>query len=166
VIRFEVKLKIAITYFDEVFGPQIVAIYPTSKLGVEKEVEDILRNLLDIVGVNPAKRKHFIFADESFVSQNVLISIYNSVARGNVTDFLISIIVQPNYSHIISALAFDWNPFFSLEDNLMPELEKFIADRSSVSIKPILKYLYDGTKSLLMDNVEILSPESYAFIDN
>ncbi len=161
-IRFEVKLYIAVSYFHENFGPQVAEIYPPIGSGEQSDLFGILTNLLDIVSVQQGGRKYFLFADEDFTSQNVLIPVHNEEARGGVTDFLISLIIRPNFPHTTAAISMDWTPFYSLEEQLLPSLENYIRRSTDGSdITEVLELIYTVIQGTIAYNLESLSPASY-----
>ncbi len=161
-LKFRCKLFLVLSYFDEVFGSQVIQAEPSE---LNPKILHMMMGLMDIVSLGHRNSNMFIYADREFVSQNVARILINPDARGSSTEFLISLIVVPSYSHVLSAIAMDWNSLLRLEEEILPELELFCQDGNleclREAVKERMKMLRTHVVETLNFELDILSPESY-----
>ncbi|RMG33071.1 MAG: hypothetical protein D6732_12510 [Methanobacteriota archaeon] len=158
--KFRVRLFLVLTYFDDIFGPQILSSQP---LEIDKKIAEVVCNLMDIAAVG--HQEGFIFSNRSFSSQNVFFSLVNQNARGGQTDFLLSLLLAPTYPQVVSVISMDWNSLFDLKDTIEPHLIQFCEDGELLPLQERLEGAMTNLRRRMLETLnfelEILSPESY-----
>ncbi len=158
--KFRVRLFLVLTYFDDIFGPQVINSRPQQ---MEDEIVIVVRNLMDIASVG--NQEEFIYSNRRFSSQNVFFALPNSKVRGGMTEFLVSLILTPTYPQVVSVISMDWNPLHDLKETIEPHLERFCKDANL----HLLQQRVEGDMMKLRQKMletfnfelDILSPESY-----
>jgi hypothetical protein len=115
-IKIESNLIIIFSYFDEVYGPQILDIFPKGQYQNFRNITQILSVLIDVSAMSEEENWYFLYSDQNFASQNLRMSIFNPDARGGISDLLISLIMQPSHPEHMAALSNNWNNIYSLQE--------------------------------------------------
>ena len=90
---------IVIIYFDDVYGPQVIMIYPKID---ETKCEVIIKTIKPMMDLHTEHDEwNFLYADPLFISQNMKFSHINSKHRGGLRDYVISIVVTPSEENFI-----------------------------------------------------------------
>ncbi|MFV2014185.1 MAG: hypothetical protein ACC656_02050, partial [Candidatus Heimdallarchaeota archaeon] len=100
--QFHCQLQIAIFHFDAIIGPNIIQIHPQIDPDKESRTSKVLQKLIDVGSLQNRKEWEFVYSDRYFSSLNMYLTIINSNARGGHEDFMISLIISPTYSQIVS----------------------------------------------------------------
>ncbi len=158
--KFRVHLFLILTYFDDIFGPQVISSQPQQ---MEGEIVAVVRNLMDIASVG--NQNEFIYSNRRFSSQNIFFSLPNPNVRGGQTDFLISLILSPTYPQVVSVISMDWNPLLDLKETIEPHLEQFCEDLDLSKLQRKVEWDMTGLRQKMLGTLnfelDILSPESY-----
>lgn len=158
--KFRVRLFLILTYFDDIFGPQVISSQPSE---MEEEIISVVRNLMDIASVG--SQDEFIYSNKRFSSQNVFFSLMNPNVRGGRTDFLLSLILAPTYPQIVSVISLDWNPLLDLKEAIEPHLDTFCEDGDLMSLQERVEGAMVRLRQKMLETLnfelDILSPESY-----
>ncbi|MHA2253452.1 MAG: hypothetical protein ACXAD7_24050 [Candidatus Kariarchaeaceae archaeon] len=164
-----VNLHLAISYFDDIYGPQIIEILPTLNEKNRQSIRKLLQQLIDIASFNERQEWQFMYSDSLFASQNLKLSLVNMNVRGHITDFMISLIVTPGYSHATSAIALNWNLIQKIKNHCLEPFIRFIETNDLANtrrdIKAALIDIYKELKLQIINQLESSSPEVYFLED-
>jgi hypothetical protein len=163
--QFQCSLFLSVIHFDQIIGPNLLQIYPEIEADREKRISKVLQQLIDVGALHDRKEWEFIYSDRYFSSLNLYLTILNSNARGGREDFMISLIISPTYSQIVSAMVMDWNSLIELKLNCMDLLTNSIDDLNQVKqeLLFILATNIQVIKETILSKLELMSPGRFSF---
>jgi hypothetical protein len=162
--KLESQLIIFLSYFDEVYGPQILDLHPYEHSGEFTNVVAILSKLIDISSISKEESWQFLYADQEFGSQNLRLSMINSDVRGGLSDIMISIIVKPVHGEFVSAMAYDWKNIHTLRDIISENMEfenKIPTFKGDMTLSDLLESIHDEIIEQFQFFVDSLKPDTY-----
>ena len=164
--QFECDLFLSVIHFHQIIGPNLLQIFPEIESNREKRISKVLQQLIDVGALHDRKEWEFVYSDRYFSSLNLYLTILNSNARGGREDFMISLIISPTYSQIVSAMVMDWNSLIELKLNCMDLLTNSIDDLDKVKQEMlfILATNIQVIKETIQDKLEIISPGRFKFV--
>jgi len=165
--RFKFDLHLAVLYFDEILGPQTMALYPELDEKHKDFVEKILTKIMDLGALDVKSSWQFMYSDLKMTSQNLSFKIPHPNARGGSGEFMICLLLLPSYSHGISVLSSNWKTMYSFQDKIIDDLTMFLENKNldqliSNSLS-IFEEIYLEYKEYFLSQLELLSPSTYEF---
>ncbi|OLS20972.1 MAG: hypothetical protein HeimC2_35250, partial [Candidatus Heimdallarchaeota archaeon LC_2] len=127
--QFDCVLHIAIIHFDQIIGPHLIQIFPEIETERGKRISKVLQQLIDVGSLHDRREFEFVYSDRYFSSLNVYLTILNSNARGGQEDFMISAMIMPTYSQVVSSMVMDWNSLYELKMNCLDLLGQGVINK-------------------------------------
>lgn len=166
--QFECQLHIAIIHFDQIIGPHLIQIFPHIETEKEKRISKVLQQLIDVGSLHDRREWEFVYSDRYFSSLNVYLTILNSNARGGQSDFMISAMITPTYSQVVSSMVMDWNSLYELKMNCLDLLTQGVLNNNLSKTREELKFIL-GTnigmiKESIQSKLDVISPNQFTFL--
>ncbi len=124
----EIDVHIIIVYFNEIYGPQSLTIYP--EISINKK-ERMIKTIIKLIDIHTdVEEWQFIYVDPMFSSLNIKFTHNNSNVRGGLRDYIISLAITPttlNNDELWIKLSRIWNYIPTIKDicsNYLFEEEK------------------------------------------
>jgi hypothetical protein len=167
-LKFESNLIIIFSYFDEIYGPQVMDIFPKGQYHNFQDIFQILSVLVDVSAVSKEENWYFLYGDHNFASQNLRMSILNPNARGGTSDIMISLVLQPPHPEHMAALSHDWNNIYSLQDLASDEItfENSIPIFKNSHIEEIMISAHTEVVEQFQFFLDALSPNQHRIINH
>lgn len=166
--QFDCVLHIAIIHFDQIIGPHLIQIFPEIETERGKRISKVLQQLIDVGSLHDRREFEFVYSDRYFSSLNVYLTILNSNARGGQEDFMISAMIMPTYSQVVSSMVMDWNSLYELKMNCLDLLGQGVINNNLNETKEELRFILATNIGMIRESIQskldIMSPNQFNLV--
>lgn len=141
----EVSSYVMIHYFDDIYGQQLLFSAPPLEEGTSMLIKRILSRLVDVH--DNLEFWQFAYTDKLFTSQNLKFSSASQKVRGNMQDFVISLILIPSNERVIAKTIDLWDYIPVLQEICAP----YLFDFELAAIDDVKEQLYPQLKEITIE---------------